>query len=401
LDRSHGTERAFAELLERLAYEFHCEVHLFSQRVEDMSLSARPSRQQPQTGCIVWHRVAALPGPHLIQFVAWLVLNSWARMRYRISQDRPFDLILSPGINSLQADFVVVHALFHRLQDLSNETPNLNTVRRHPLRNLHRRAYYRLLVTLERRLYGRPTVFLVAVSHRTADLLSRSFGRQKIPVVPNGVDTAQFSPSARLARRTAARDFRRLSDSHALLLLIGNDWQNKGVFTVLKAMAQCSDLSLRFLIVGDDDPAPFLEQAHRLGLDSRCLWERSQRAVMDFYAAADLYVSPSREDSFGMPVLEAMACGLPVITSKFAGVAELISNGVDGFILEDPDDVRALSTVIRSIFRDPELRARCSQAAVATASKWTWNRNAAALWQLLQAKAKSRSNPSHGRRGRP
>ena len=108
---------------------------------------------------------------------------------------------------------------------------------------------------------------------------------------------------------------------------------------------------------------------------------------MDFYAAADLYVSPSREDSFGLPVLEAMACGLPVITSTFAGVAELITNEIDGFILRDPSDSQALAQLLERLYIDESLRNRISEAATRTAEKWTWDRNAAEIWELLKCAA--------------
>lgn len=390
VDRSHGTERALAELLERLAYRYGCEIHLFSQRVAGLRISDASTIEQAN-GSIIWHRVPSMPGPHLIQFLAWLALNAAARIRCLILERRSFDLLLSPGINSFSADFIVVHALFHRLRDLSREAAHQRGTDSRPLRGLHRRLYYSLLVALERRIYRNPNVFLLAVSKRTATLLAQTCGRDEVPVVPNGVDTTQFSPSVRLARRKSARSSRQLNDSDILLLLIGNDWKNKGALTVMKALAACRDFSPRFLIVGDDDPQPFREHTHLLGVDARCLWQRSQSDVMDFYAAADIYVCPSQEDSFGLPVLEAMASGLPVVTSRFAGVSELITNGVDGFVLDDPHDVPALSQLLRSLILDENLRTRCAQAAVATAAKWTWDRNAAAIWELLNSACQQRT----------
>src|SRR5215467_11977036 len=80
VDRRHGTERAVAELLERLARDYHCEIHLYSQRVEDLAFnkSFSPSSQE---GGIVWHKVPAIPGPHLLQFLAWILLNMVSRRR--------------------------------------------------------------------------------------------------------------------------------------------------------------------------------------------------------------------------------------------------------------------------------------------------------------------------------
>jgi UDP-glucose:(heptosyl)LPS alpha-1,3-glucosyltransferase len=394
IDLAHGTERSAAELLERLSRQYGCEIHLFSHSVTGLPLHAASAPKNPAAGSITWHKVPAVPGPHLIQFLAWLLLNSWVRMRHKISSPCPFDLVISPGINSLRADLIIVHALFHRLRELSEQNATSFSAKTRFFRDLHRRLYYRLLAALERRVYSDPAITLAAVSTRTATLISTNFQRPSPPVIPNGVDSIQFSPSQRRARRAAARASRQVRDSDVLLLLIGNDWQNKGLPVILEAMAVCKDLPFRLLIVGDDDPQPFREQALLLGIDARCFWEHPRADVMELYAAADIYVGPSREDSFGLPVLEAMACGLPVITSKFAGVAELITHGVDGFILDDPTDVSALSQLLQSVLANETLRTRCAQAAVATAAKWTWDRNAAAIWELLKSRAAGKNSPT-------
>ena len=114
---------------------------------------------------------------------------------------------------------------------------------------------------------------------------------------------------------------------------------------------------------------------------------------LDFYAAADVYVSPSREDSFGLPVAEAMACGLAVVTSVCAGVAEYIHDGVDGFVLPDPRDIQVLSQLIKRLQAEPDLRHKIGEAAASAILEWDWNRNAAAIWELLKD-AKTGTQPT-------
>src|SRR5437899_5095880 len=121
VDRRHGTERALAELLDRLAHDEHCEIHLYSQRVEDLALAHPGVTRSQGSGSITWHKVRSIPGPHLLRFLAWLFLNSLSRAWDRWIHGLRFDLVLSPGINCLDADVVFVHALFHRLQELANE----------------------------------------------------------------------------------------------------------------------------------------------------------------------------------------------------------------------------------------------------------------------------------------
>jgi glycosyltransferase involved in cell wall biosynthesis len=383
VDRSHGTERALAELLERLAHRYGCQIHLFSQRVEGVSLDAT-NRGGAESGAIIWHKVPSLPGPHVAQFLAWLVLNNLVLTSKRFFGTYSFDLLLSPGINALHADLVIVHALFHRLQELSRREQAAMSVNPRALRDLHRRLYYSLLTLLERHVYSDRRVSLAAVSERTAALLVRYFGRSDVRVIPNGVDTAQFCPSARLERRESARVRRSLRDSDLVLLLIGNDWQNKGLSTILSAMAACPDLPFRLLVVGSDANERFYERAKSLGVYERCMWEHPQPDVMDLYAAADVYVSPSREDAFALPPLEAMACGLPVITSINNGGSQIITEGTDGFILADADDSVALANLLRRLAMQPDLRSRVGENAARTAQQYSWDRNAAAVWEFIQ-----------------
>jgi UDP-glucose:(heptosyl)LPS alpha-1,3-glucosyltransferase len=386
VDRRHGTERALAEVLERLASKEHCEIHLYAQRVESLSLAQPAAACSQDSGAIIWHRVPSIPGPYLLQFLAWLFLNSICRAWDRWIHGLRFGLILSPGINCLDADVVIVHVLFHRLQELAREE-HTDSANPRFLRQLHRRAYYALLAGMERRIYSDPRVSLAAVSQRTATLLQDYFQRQAVPVIPNGVDSAHFSPPVRLARREQARARRQLRPENFVLLLIGNDLSNKGLPAVLEAMSMQLEIPTKLVVVGEDPASASRELAKRMGVLDRCFWEPSMADILDAYAAADLYVSPSREDSFGLPVAEAMACGLPVITSVFAGISSLLHNGQDSFVLGDPHDARALAELVRMLYDNSELQSRMGQAAATASLGWTWERNAAAVMQLLRKTA--------------
>lgn len=391
VDRQHGTERALAELIERLTGDKQCEIHLYAQRVENLSMDRPGSVPARGAGTIVWHKVPTFPGPHLLQFLAWLALNSVCRRWDCWVRGIRCDLVLSPGINCLNADIVIVHVLFHRLKELAREETS-ESARPGFLRAIHRRTYYAFLTALEKRIYSNPRVSIAAVSQRTASLLGKYFGRHDVRVIPNGVDTVQFSPAMRLALRDRARALRHFHEMDFVLLLIGNDWSNKGLPAILEAMQKLSSTPARLLVVGNDSCAPFRAMAEKLGVHDRCIREPANEDILDAYAAADIYVSPSREDSFGMPVAEAMACGLPVITSESAGVSSLIHDGLDGFVLRDPRDVESLAKLIRILYEQPELRSRMVQAAAKTTLEWTWERNATAVWQLLQeASAKKHS----------
>ena len=338
LDRQHGTELCIIEQIERLAQQNHWRIELYSQKVSQVS-GVRPASgvSQNSTDSILWHKVSDIPGPHLLKYLWWFFANQWQRWRDRRSGRVRPDLVYSPGINCLDADVIVVHIVFHEFYRQVKSELALRTV---PLRSwpraIHRKLYYKLIMFLERKIYRDPGVRLVAVSHLLAKHLESHFRRTDVTVIPNAVDTLKFSETTRVARRSASRQSLHFAENEFVLLLIGNDWKNKGLGALLRACALLTDLPLRVLVVGSDDPIFFQALVEELRMQDRLRFEAPSSDVLLFYAAADLYVGPSLEDSFGLPILEAMACGLPVIASAHAGASEMIRDGETGFILSDP-----------------------------------------------------------------
>jgi UDP-glucose:(heptosyl)LPS alpha-1,3-glucosyltransferase len=287
------------------------------------------------------------------------------------------DLVLSPCINCFDADAIIVQAIFHRVQEVSQSEPDSAfRVRQSFLRRAHRAAYYAMLVFLERRIYANPAVSLTAVSQRTARFLRKYFGRDKIHILRNAVDLDAFSPKARLERRKEVRWKLGFRPDDFVFLLIGNDWPVKGVPTLLESLAQCKDLSVHALVVGGEDTQPYVQLARRLDISDRLHFAAPQSDVITFYAAADCYASPTREDACALPPTEAMACGLPVITTIENGGSEIIRNELDGFVLADPLDAAALAGIVRRLCTDSPFCKQVGERAAQTAQQYTWDRNA-------------------------
>jgi len=384
LDRRHGTERAVSELIERLARNYNCEIHLYSQHVEDLLLT--PLDQAPQTGqgCVRWHRVVSIPGPHLIQYSWWFVANTLQRWWDVRSGKLSPDLVFSPGINAWDADVIHVHIVFQEFyqrlkpQLLFRHAPPTSWPRL-----FHRRLYYGLIRWLERRIYRRKHVHLAGVSGMVVTQLGAHFGRKDAVSIPNGVDVKRFEPQDRLQRRSAARAELNVDPETFVLLLIGNDWRNKGSHTLIESLNECRDLPIRLFVVGKDDEKPFEAKIQRLGLLDRVRFLAPSEDVIKFYAAADAYVGPSLEDAYGLPVIEAMASGLPVIASVSAGVSEIINDGVNGLLLREPTNVAELARLIRRLVGDASLREKLVGNAVNTARQSSLDQSAVVMWGLL------------------
>jgi glycosyltransferase involved in cell wall biosynthesis len=377
VDRRHGTERAVAELVERLARIHGCEVHLYAQSVEDLALDDPGASCLSGSGAVFWHKVPSVPGPLLLQFVCWLFLNGFRRWGDRAFRGLRFDCVFSPGINCLDANVILVHAVFHRLVELQTQSVVSG------VRGVHRRLYYRLLRSIERRVYSNSRVALGAVSQHTVGQLQHYFGRRDVAVIPNGVDVKAFNAEVRKERRASARFHWNFAPHEQVILLIGNDWRTKGLDVLLEAAALCGELPLRVLVVGQEDPSLWTETITRLRLTERVSFSVPSAKVLDFLAAADFYAAPSREDSFHLPALEAMACGLPVIVSANAGVSEWVQDGIDGVLLNDAENAAELGSAIRKLVTDPEARQRMGENAVRTAATLSWDRHANTVYRLL------------------
>jgi glycosyltransferase involved in cell wall biosynthesis len=384
VDKRHGTERCVAEQIEHLAGVY--EIHLYSSSVEDVDLSG-----------ITWHRVPALGGPHLFAYIWWFCANRFQRWRDAKFRGIAPEVVYSAGVNCLDADVVSVHVLFSKVREqmvgsVSAKEPMKAEGPAHGNGSaawsliLHRRIYYRLIEFLEGKLYGREDIFLAAVSEKGAQDIRARFGQKKhLSVIYHGVDSAKFNPQRRIELRAAARAELGLAGDSFTVLFIGNDWRNRGLPCLLQAVAMLEDPRVQILVVGTDSVAAYQEKVERLGLSGRVHFLPPRANVEFYYAAVDAYAGPSLEDTFSLPPAEAMACGLPVITTRSSGVSEIIRQGEDGLVLENPTDAKTLSEWLARLASDADWRNRMGSAAAQTASRYTWAENSAALERVVSS----------------
>lgn len=399
LDRQHGTELCVIEQIERLARLEGWTIELYSQRVEQVSgVTPAGNSSRESSGGVIWHKVSDIPGPYLLKYLWWFLANQWQRNRDRHSGNVGPDLVYSPGINCSDADVIVVHIVFH---DFYLRVKSELALFRNPVgtwpRLIHRKLYYKLIMTLEQKIYRDPHVFLIAVSGLVRRQLQAHFGRNDVAIIPNAIDALRFTPEARLAERAESRKTLQYADDDFVVLLIGNDWKKKGLDTLLNAAALLLALPIRLLVVGRDDLGLYAPAVKRLGLEQKIRFVKPIANVLQFYAAVDLYAGPSLEDSFSLPIAEAMACGLPVIASVHAGASELIRNRENGMLLHQPGSVAELAECIHAIYTDATLRKRLGDAAargVRAAHNWDHNaiRTRELLEDILSRRQKSQSS---------
>ena len=382
IDKRHGTERRVAEWVEQLSLPY--EIHIYSQDVRDIDLRF-----------VQWHRVSKFPGPHILNYIWWVLANRAMRMWHRHFRGLRHDLVFSPGINCSDADAVSVHIVFAEyVRRAADELSFTRTPLRAWPRLLHRRLYYSLVMMLERQVYGGRTASLILIARRTAMALERFYGRrEEFPVVYGGLDHQIFNPERRLLLRENARKELALSPVRFALVIVSNDGRNKGLPVIFRALSTLRELPIDLLVVTREDPEPYLAEVRDAGLDGRIHFLPPRDDIEFYYAAADAYVGPSLEDTFAQPPAECMACGMPVIVSANNGTCEIITDGKDGLILADPTDAGTLATMIRHLFEDREFAAGLGRNANETARQYTWARNGRELdtifEQLLKRKSRS------------
>ena len=382
LDKRHGSERITIEWLSHLPDEF--DIHVYSQRIEDFDESK-----------FTWHRIPKLPGPHLLNFLWWLAANRLWRYWDRRFRGLRHDLVFSAGANCLDADAICVHIVF---AEYTRQVRGGMRFLQNPLwewpRLLHRKVYYGISVWMEEHAYKNCETMLVVYSRKTARELEQFYGRaDPIPVLHLGLDHSVFNTTVRAALREGAREALKLAEDQFTLVLVGNDWRNKGVAVLLDAMANLRDLPIRLLIVSREDQSSCRRVVAEKNLEDRVFFLPPRKDIEFYYAAADAYAGPSLQESYGIPPAEAMACGLPVIVSAAAGVSEIVTDDVDGMVLDDPTDATKLATKIRRVYEDKEFRNRLGDKASETARRYTWGRNGHDLALIFEEILRRKARP--------
>jgi glycosyltransferase involved in cell wall biosynthesis len=293
-------------------------------------------------------------------------------------------VLVSPGVNALDARAIGVHIVFAKFwervkENVTRDLANLGSVSR----AANRMMWWAVIRRLEAWVYSGPAT-LWAASTEDARQLELRFGRPlgSVPVVPHGVDTKRFSAKERKRRRAEARE--RLGVAGAqVCLVIGNDMYKKGVDTAIAALPMLpADVTLA--VAGNVDGPAVREIAREHGVVERVLLWPHTKQVVDYYGAADLFLAPSREDAFHMPALEALACELPSVISKSAGVAELLEDGRHALLMSDPTDAAELSKLVTRLLREPDLAGRLAREGRALAERCSWDANADATAALVE-----------------
>ncbi|MBI4716415.1 MAG: glycosyltransferase family 4 protein [Planctomycetes bacterium] len=235
-------------------------------------------------------------------------------------------------------------------------------------------------LALERRLMtDSQGPLIVAISDYVARQLRQHYAvpEQRVRVVYNGVNPDAASPSQRAMDRLTLRKELGVREGDCLVLLVAHNFRLKGVGPWMSALArlvQRGVTDVRTAVVGKGDSARWHRLAARLGLEPYLCFTGPTDRIAQHYHAADVLVHPTYYDPCSRVVLEALVSGLPVVTTRWDGSAEVVQEGVNGFVLSEPDDTDALADRVDRL-RDRGLRERVGTAAQAVAARVSMERH--------------------------
>ncbi|MFO1147420.1 MAG: glycosyltransferase family 4 protein [Alsobacter sp.] len=219
----------------------------------------------------------------------------------------------------------------------------------------------------------------VALSPRVRHDLQAHYGvpSDRIATIPNGIDTTRYrrDPEAGAAIRKALD----IPATARVLLFVGHEFPRKGLEFVMRAMPDLPQ-DVWLLVVGSDDPTPYERMAGPA--TERVVFLGSRSDLPALYSAANAFVLPTAYETFSLVCMEAMACGLPVVSTRVGGIEDYLVDGVNGcFVERDPAVVAAR---LREMLDDPALCARMAEAALRTAGDYDWSRIALRYKALIE-----------------
>jgi len=203
---------------------------------------------------------------------------------------------------------------------------------------------------------------------------------EKIIVIYNGVDTSRFNPKVKEKYRKSLREKYGITKEELVLLFISNNFKLKRLDLVLEAMSVLKNNRIRLFVIGTDNHKTYQRWANNNSLGEQILFLGPKSNIEKYYAASDIFVLPTLYDAFANVCLEAMACGLPVITSDSNGAADLIRDNENGYILKT-QKADELVARIKALESESD-RVRMGATAAAEAANFTMEKHISEVLKL-------------------
>ncbi len=237
------------------------------------------------------------------------------------------------------------------------------------------------------RMIPRPRI--IAISRMIKEDMVWFYGidGQQVELVYNGADTSRFNPGVRQRLRGSFRQSLGFGPEEVVFLFASYELRKKGIMPLIEAAGILKNRvggGFRVVVAGAEPYARLLRRVTELGLGQMVVFTGPIRNMEECFADSDVFVLPTYYDACSLVVFEAMASGLPCITTQFNGAAGVITESVEGFILDNPPQADALAKKM-ALLLDPERRESMGRKAVTTAQQFTIQRNHQEILKILDS----------------
>ncbi len=321
------------------------------------------------------HRLPTLPlgGRIKRRLFIWLFKRAVSRMQ--------FDLVSGHG-DTLDQDVLSLHNCVHAAHEAVHGRP---IAKNSSLGRLHGR------ILGEHRFK-----ILIANSELMKREVVARFGvpEKRVKVIHPGFDPKRFSPEGWESGLVARRELGVPEGGLLVGLITSGDFAKRGVGIFLEGLGrlpQAMKDRLHVLVIGRETrPGPFIQKARAAGLGSRTHFLSPQPRVERYFHALDVFVHPALYEEFGQSVQEALACGTPVLTTRWVGAAELLGKEGREFLMAKPE-AALLAGHLERLLKDEALRRRLSDEGMRATRKNTWEHNFKKTFECYQSLLKNRA----------
>jgi UDP-glucose:(heptosyl)LPS alpha-1,3-glucosyltransferase len=306
---------------------------------------------------------------------------SFARLVAKKVQEQHFDIIQSHEKTWLQDVYRAGDGCHKKwLQQREKKNSSLKKF------CLFLNPFHQLILKLEKNIFeSGKCKKIIAISQMVKDDILQNYKcpPENISVVYNGVDLNRFHPKNKNKFRRSIRKKLGISESSILILFVGSGFERKGLQFLLQSTAYLKDKNWRLLLMGKGKFEKYMRFAPA-DKRTKIIAKEPDPEIEKYYAAADIFILPSIYEPFGNANLEALAAGLPVITTEYCGAADIINEKKNGLVVKDPFNPEEIAEKIRYLFT-PSTREKIGENARELAEQFPLERNSREMMEIYES----------------
>lgn len=331
---------------------------------------------------------------HIPKFLpSWIKMLLFAWKHKKMTEKQHYDVVLGFG-NTIYMNVYQSHGGVHQFSTARKVYAENNVIRR---------IAKRIIILLSMKQWARawieaapfrlnPKPRIIAIAHMIKKDMEGFFhtNADEIEIIYNGVDTKRYNSSMRQRLRGTLRDQLSIRKSDVVFLFVSYDLKKKGIEPLVEAAAELKRIgndNFKIIVAGGSPYRSLVKLIENLCLKDNIIFAGRVKSIDEFYANSDVFVLPTYYDACSLVVIEAMASGLPSITTTFNGASGIIADGKNGYILSHPPDPLDLADKMNLLMNN-ETRQRMSEEALRTGQEYSAERNHREMMRVLDEVAK-------------